>query len=329
MTRLSEPDRRAPLSPTLVEVLGFGLLALAVMWWRWGGTIEDSLAYFDTVRYLRGELPLSALRAPFPYRIGVPALVALLPFDARSTFATINWLFVSGSALLLAWSVSTVFAQRKAGILAGLLVVLSFSTFWFAPYLLVDPGSFFARSLFVSGVLLARASLAQAAAIAATVIREENILLIGWLLVTRRVSPLRGALMLAAAGAWMVFVRWYLIPGLPSYTWTPSFAQLLNAFHDTKSLASIVATMGLVVPLAAIAWKSAPPSIAALKSLVLLLALPSLYAMLCVRIDGRAVWGLYPALIPIACVALMRWSSHLSQRRRISYDDRIGASGPA
>ena len=299
--------RSRSLAPRYRELIGFALLALAVMWWRWGGTVEDSQAYFDTARYLKGELPLDALRAPFPYRIGVPGLVALFPFDVRATFATVNWLFVTASACLLAWTVSTVVPQRGAGAAAGLMVLLSCSTFWFAPYLLVDPGALFARSLFVCGVLLARSSLAQGAALLATVIREENILLLGWLLVTGRVSWLRGTLLLllALAGGWMVFVRWHLMPGLPSYTWTPSLPQLLHALQDWKSLATIFATAGVVVPLAIAGWRRAPQPVAALKSLVLLL-LPSLYALLCVRIDGRAVWGLYPVLIPFACVALMR-----------------------
>jgi hypothetical protein len=30
------------------------------------------------------------------------------------------------------------------------------------------------------------------------------------------------------------------------------------------------------------------------------MALPPLYAALCVRIDGRAIWNLYPMLLPFA-----------------------------
>jgi hypothetical protein len=30
------------------------------------------------------------------------------------------------------------------------------------------------------------------------------------------------------------------------------------------------------------------------------MALPPLYAALCVRVEGRIVWGLYPFLIPFA-----------------------------
>jgi hypothetical protein len=43
--------------------------------------------------------------------------------------------------------------------------------------------------------------------------------------------------------------------------------------------------------------------LAPLKSLLLLMVLPPLYAALCVRIDGRIIWGLYPLLIPFAALA--------------------------
>jgi hypothetical protein len=44
----------------------------------------------------------------------------------------------------------------------------------------------------------------------------------------------------------------------------------------------------------------APARIAPLKSLLVLMALPPLYAALSVRVEGRIVWGLYPFLIPFA-----------------------------
>ena len=287
-------------SPLVMQTVIFALVAAVVMWWRWGGTVEDSQAYFDTARYLKGEVEFGELRAPFPYRIGVPGLVALIPFDTRATFAALNWLFVSGSAVILAYTMSKVFRSTVAGYIAGLMLIFSFSTVWFAPYLLVDPGSLFARSLFVMGIVLARHRLAQVAAFLAVLVREENILLLGWMVITRRISLLRGVVLVAAAGTWLIFVRWYLVPNMPAYVWKPSLAQLLHGLQDWKSLATIFATAGVVVPLAIAGWRRAPESLAGLKSLVILLVLPSIYAMLCVRIDGRTVWGLYPLLIPFA-----------------------------
>jgi hypothetical protein len=108
--------------------VAFALLAFAVMWHRWGGTIADSLAYFDTARYLRGELPFSALVAPFPYRLTMPALAAFWPGDVRNNFATLNWLATVGTAITLSYLVHAVGGDRRRVVLAGLLMILSMPT---------------------------------------------------------------------------------------------------------------------------------------------------------------------------------------------------------
>lgn len=283
-----------------VLVIGFALLALALMAWRWGGTIEDSQAYFDTARYLRGELDKSQLRAPFPYRILVPAMAAGLPGDLRNTFAALNWLLMTAAASLCVAAVLRAGLGSKRALAAGLLMLVSLPTAWYAPYLLVDPGSVCARAAFVLALLCGQPWLAALAGLAGTAVREENILLLAWLLAVRRIAFLPGLAALAVAGAWIIALRWWLLAGLPGYTWEPSWWSFTHNLKDVKAMASVVLTSLVVVPLAVGAWRRAPPALAPLRSLLVLMALPPLYAMLCVRIDGRAVWGLYPFLIPLA-----------------------------
>ncbi|TFW20637.1 hypothetical protein [Duganella callida] len=281
----------------------FAGLALFVMIWRWGGTVEDSLAYFNTARYLRGEVPFSELRAPFPYRLLAPASAAGLAAivgDTRQSFALVNWLYMSGAAVLLALTMQRVGAGRKAALIAGLLLILSVPTFWYAPYLLSDPAAICMRALFVLAVLSGQPWLAALAGLLATAVREENILLLVWLLAMRRIAVPQGLAALALAGTWILAVRWYLLPGLPSYVWAPSIGSVIAALHDVRSLASIAAGVGVVLPLALLGMRRAAPALQPLKSLLLLMALPPLYAALCVRVDGRAVWSLYPMLIPFA-----------------------------
>ena len=279
---------------------GFAFVALAVMLWRWGGTVEDSLAYFDTARWLRGEIPADALRAPFPYRIAVPALAAFLPGDIHNTFAFLNWVFTTATACLAAAAVRRLGFGTQRALAAGLLVLLSLPTFWYAPYLLVDPGAICMRALFVLAVLTARPRLALAAALAATAIREENILLLGWLLAMRQVPRAHGIAALAAALAWLLAVRWWLVPGLPGYAWVPNWGTLMNILSDWRGLLSLLGCAGVVLPLALAGMRRAPPRLQPLKSLLALMALPPLYAALSVRIEGRIVWSLYPFLIPFA-----------------------------
>ncbi|MYN44319.1 hypothetical protein GTP23_04440 [Pseudoduganella sp. FT93W] len=291
----------------------YALLALVIMYWRWGGTVEDSLHYFETARYLRGELPLSALTAPFPYRLLLPALAAYLPGDVRQNFALLNWVLMSGAAWLAALTAARLGYARPRVILAGLLLLVAVPTFWYAPYLLVDPGSICARTAFVLGVVSGLPWLAALAGVIGTAIREENIVLLfwlaAWLLFTRRRALPLAVLALAAAGAWMLAVRWYFIVGLPSYRWLPSWWMVQHALADWRSLLSLALAGCVVLPLALTGWRQAPQACLPLKSLLLLMALPPLYAALCVRVDGRIIWGLYPMLIPLALSS--RWLERL------------------
>jgi hypothetical protein len=283
------------------------------MCWRWGGTVEDSLAYFNAARYLRGDIPAEGLRAPFPYRLLVPAIAAHTPGDLRHAFAALNWMLVSATATLM-WAVAHRSGMKaQQALAAALLVIVSLPTFWYAPYLLVDPGSVCARAAFVLAVLSGQPWLAALAGILGTAVREENILLLVWLLAVRRIAIAQGLAAIAIAAGWLVAVRWWLIPGLPSYTWEPNVWTVRHALHDVPSLLSLAGCAGLVVPLAIAGWRRAPAAFGPLKSLLLLMALPPLYAALCVRIDGRIVWGLYPFLIPFAVAAL-----DSEERRRAS-----------
>lgn len=308
--QLASHPRRAVADGRINPILlaaAFALLALAIMAWRWGGTIEDSQAYFDTARYLRGELAAHELRAPFPYRLLVPALAAALPGDLRQAFATLNWLLVTAGACCMTAAVLRAGLGRRRAIAAGLLMIVSLPTFWYAPYLLVDPGSVCARAVFVLALLAGQPWLAALAGLLGTAVREENILLLGWLLATRRVALVPGLALLGAAGAWIVAVRWWLITGLPPYTWEPSWWTVTQALRDVRSLLSILGAACIVVPLALVGWRAAPPALRPLAGLAALMALPTLYAALSVRVEGRIVWALYPFLVPLAvCAGLPR-----------------------
>jgi hypothetical protein len=300
MTTLIDPRANDQSMRWPVLFFMFALLALSLMIWRWGGTVEDSQAYFDTARYFRGELEIEALRAPFPYRTLVPAIAAALPGDLRQVFAALNWMCMSASACLMTAVALRAGIDSKRATGAGVLMLVSLPTFWYAPYLLVDPGSICARSAFVLAVMAGQPWLAALAGLLGTAVREENILLLVWLLATRRIAVAGGLAALLAAGAWLLAVRFWLIPGLPSYTWAPSWWSVKHSLHDVRSLLSIAGACLPVVPMAILGWRKVPASVKPLRSLLVLMALPPLYAALCVRVEGRIVWGLYPFLIPFA-----------------------------
>lgn len=293
---------------TMLQCLGMFALfagsAFVVLLPHWGMTVEDSLAYFNTARYLRGEIPFSELRAPFPYRVLIPALAAYLPGNLRDTFAGVNWACITVAATAMALVVDRVGGNRKQAIFAGLLLIFSVPTFWYGSYLLTDPGAICGRALFVLGVVSGQPWLALGAGLGATAVREENILLVFWLLAYRRIPILPGLAAVAAAVAWLLFVRWHLFSGLPRYVWVPSLGTVWAALHDVRALLSLASAAIIVIPLAVFGMRNSPRELAPFKTMLFLMALPPLYAALSVRVDGRAIWSLYPFLIPFAVYAI-------------------------
>lgn len=290
---------------------GFSLLTFVLMAWRLGGAVADSQAYLDTARWLRGELALAQLRAPFSYRLAVPALAALLPGRVDHVFGLLNWLFVAATACLASATVRRMGFGTQRALAAGLLSALSLPAIWYAPTLLVEPGSVCMRMLFVFAVLTARPRLALAAALAGTAISEDNILLLGWLLATQRVGRVPGLAALGAALAWLAAVRWGIEGAVPGTGWVPDVGAIAARFTDWRGWMSLLGCAGLVVPLALAGLRHAPARICELKQLLLLMLVPALLGAIFVRIDGRLAWGLYPFLLPFAvAVGLKRRQEH-------------------
>lgn len=283
---------------------GFSLLALAMMMGRWGAGDAESSAYLNLAHWLRGESALPALPAPFAYRLGLPALASVLPGELHHVFATVNWLFVTATALLATAAVRRLGFGTQRALAAGLLVILSLPTVWYAPAVLAEPGSICMRMLFVFGVLTGRPGLALAAALAGTAIREDDILLLAWLAASAQVSRGRMAAALAGAIGYIAAVHGWMAPGavdaamgpVPGSLVMPEAARLT----DWPGLLSLGACAGFVLPLGLAGLRDAPPRIRPLRSLLVLMLLPGLHAALSGRADGRIVWDLYPFLLPFA-----------------------------
>jgi hypothetical protein len=289
----------------LLVAAGFAMLALVLMLPRWGTTDGAARGYFETGLWLRSEIPLADLHAPFAYRLAVPALAAFIPGELHHVFALLNWVFVTVGACLATATVRRLGFGTTRALAAGLLVLLSWPTLWYAPGLLVDPAALCMRMLFVFALLGGRLRLALGAALAATAISEENILMLGWLIVTQykdasATEQRRGSIAFAGAAVWLIAVRGWIAPGVPGNVWLPNLGALQDLANDWHAWLALAACAGLVLPLGLIGLRRAPARLAPLKSLLALLAAPVLVALLSMRVDGCIVWGLYPFLIPFA-----------------------------
>ena len=279
---------------------GYALLALVMMMGRWGVALPESAAYLELARWLRGAMPLAEVSSPFAWRLGLPALASALPGELHHVFATLNWIFVTATALLATASVRRLGFGTQRALAAGLLVILSLPAVWYAPAVLVEPGSICMRMLFVFGVLTGRPGLALAAALAGTAIREEDILLLAWLAASGQVSKVRMGTALGAAIGWVAALHLWMTPAaaaaFPGSLLAPEHAGLADWDH----LLSLGACAGFVLPLALAGLRDAPARIRPLRGLLVPMVLPGLHAALGGHADGRVVWDLYPFLLPFA-----------------------------
>lgn len=114
---------------------------------RFAFVYPDSLFYLDLVAFFSGILSGSELTAPFCYRPMLPLIVAVLPFPAELTFATINLIFL----ILIGWVIFFSSLKRNPSSLIALVTTLAFVVsllyLFYGAVVLVDPGSVFFLAL--------------------------------------------------------------------------------------------------------------------------------------------------------------------------------------
>lgn len=288
-----------------------------MMMGRWGAVEAESSALLDLAHWLRGDELMPQLAAPFTYRLGLPALASVLPGELHHVFATLNWLFITVTALLATATVRRLGFGTQRALAAGLLVILSLPTVWYAPAVVAEPASICMRMLFVFGVLTGRPGLALAAALAGTAIREEDILLLAWLAASGQVSRARMGAALGAAMGWIVGLHLWMAHGAADTV--PALAAAgMVASAGWDRLLSLGACAGFVLPLALAGLRDAPARIRPLRSLLVLMLLPGLQATLSGHADGRIVWDLAPFLLPFAvALGMPREAVHVPEVRQL------------
>jgi hypothetical protein len=235
----------------------------------------------------------------------------VLPGELHHVFATLNWLFVTVTAVLATATVRRLGFGSQRALAAGLLVILSLPTVWYAPAVLAEPASICMRMLFVCGVLTGRPGLALAAALAGTAIRAEDILLLAWLAASEQVRGARIGAALAVAIGSIVALQVWLAPGTPEIVAGPARSGL-------NQMLSLGACAGFVLPLALAGLPDAPDRIRSLRSLLVLMLLPGLQAAVTGQADGRIVWDLTPFLLPFAvALGMPRAAVQLPAVRRL------------
>ena len=193
------------------------------------GTVHlgDSRYYVETVRWLSGEMDdviagqeetdtkfdrlgiasnIQGIRAPFCYRLVVPALAAALPLSPMTAINAVNVLLVVGAMLLLYRLQRLLALSERDALFGSALFAVSFPTFYYSTIGYVDPVVVFAVTACLN-LIYGRHYLAAALVIGFGLLAKENIVMVvpalaaGVWVTTRSWRP-TGAWTILALGLW-------------------------------------------------------------------------------------------------------------------------------
>ena len=292
--------------------------------------LGDARNYVSSVQWIRGKAGLygapevsgeDVLRAPYCYRLVVPALAAVLPFSPMTAINTLNLLLVIGAMLLLYRLERLLAITERDALLGCALFVVSFPTFYYSTIGYIDPVVVFVIIACLN-FTYDRRYLAAALTIGFGLLAKESIVIVIPALVvgvwqTTRSWKVAAAWAILAAGIWTVlwFAVRFWVPVLHHAQWHMDLATLeYNLFRPRSWLTMALCASTVAAPFV---WMRTPlpelrrramdplwlPMWAGLAGATAHYA----YSWLVAYADGRMFWPIFCFAIPIAI--------HLTARR--------------
>jgi hypothetical protein len=276
--------------------------------------LADAGAYINHVRYFRGEVDETMLRAPWAYRPLPTFLASLLPLNAMTSINVVNFIFLSLGLFFLLKTLGFMRLNPKIITLGGFAYVISFPVFFYGAVGYIDP------------VLVGMLGIGQyltlnnqnksffALLILGALVKDPYIIILPAWLVYQYGNPEHSLLKVIAISviAMLVFVSLiYFVrqvtPVDSGFFWHPNQEYLdFNLYRKNAWITSLIT----LVPIGVFAfWFCLRENF----SLIEERALASLtvgfcgaiavliYSFFSVYVDGRYIWIAYPFMIPLAC----------------------------
>ena len=301
----------------LLDFFGWGLALLLVCSPRAmqsreiGSAIPhpDAYYYASLVRHIRGDLS-ATVPSPFNRRVGVPWLAAQLPLPPIDALNVVSFAALLGTCLLLYRLMERVRHQHAAR-MAVALFVLSFPTAYYGVIGYVDAAVLFTIALVLWLLQIRRYWLAALVVGVALLVKESALISVGPLL-ARAVREKRAtrAWMVIATGAAAIVGLWLTRELAPSTTdahiWRPSLSWISSNIQRPRFWLSNVLSFGipgLLLCRRALhvrSWQSELRGVGWLWAVVLLAVGLGVFAATSAYSDGRFLWHMYPAAIPLA-----------------------------
>lgn len=277
------------------------------------GNLGDAAQYIRYVEAIRGNVD-SLPPAPFRYRPLTPVLAAPLPFDAMTSLNVVNVLALMVGSLSM-WALLRGFGtSERMATFGGLLLVISFPTFYYGSIGYVDPLAISLMTAVLAAVVAERHVAVVGLMAAAALTRESTVVIvvvaIVWLWATGYPRRQATAWGLAWALVFLVCVSAVRLAlhGSGTNLWQPSLDTLSNNIRRPRTWLSAALTLGVPVGLAIVYRKplrlvDRPHRLVIACGSLLCFALFG-YSLMAAYADGRFLWPIYVFSVPAAVLAI-------------------------
>ena len=268
----------------------------------------DSYNYVQYVNYYNGEDVADEVTKPYSYRILVPMMASMLPFDSFTSLNILNLSSEILTVLFLMYIFGAMGFSDKVQLVGGLLFAVSFPVFYYGVVGLLDAPAILIITAGIYFVIKNKSSWLMFMLVLGAMTNEKTILIIPFMFAYIYKDK---SLKQAAVQSFMYFLLFLTISLVArnlsinsdsNFIWTISFDSLLFNLSRIRTYISLLLTGGVPLILLFYSLKHIDKSDKlnfALLFGVLMVVLMIIYSFTAAYTDGRFMWYLYPFALPL------------------------------
>jgi len=268
----------------------------------------DSYNYIQYVNYYNGEDVADEVSKPYSYRILVPMLASILPFDSFTSLNIINLSSEILTVLFLMYIFGAMGFSNKVQLVGGLLFAVSFPVFYYGVVGLLDAPAIMIITAGIYFVIKDKSSWLMFMLVLGAMTNEKTILIVPIIFAyiykdkSLKQAFYQSFLYLLLFISISLVARNLSINSDSNFIWTISFDSLLFNLSRIRTYISLLLTGG--IPLSLLLYslsrfdKSDKLNFALLFG-VLMVILMIIYSFTAAYTDGRFMWYVYPFALPL------------------------------